>query len=433
MYKGRVGKLIQMADGTFAIEVATKVDLELVQMTLDTFKLDRIAAQEYGSQEELDELDSTIEKLEKAIESQQGLFEVYPLEKLGVKIVNEKLTLSDVGLQIMAPVENIGQVSVIQGEVIDASFSNAQETVASINGVRYDVLRNQTGEITALSYMSNDAEISKIDKEIGELGNKIGRLRSNFQNETDEFKRNKILSRISELKFEIDSLSSRRKSLYNSNKKTYIYGSNADNYIFALNRLPNNFQRLTAKSNKLDEIQDLKEIDKLSLSTNVSIAITEILAEQYPEALDRLLDGKSKSLNSKDLLNIQLWIEDTVERLYQLGYSVLNRGDLTDDIQNQINALLELQNDLELIKLTKDGKIKNFRKVQKIFTGEQKVQKRTGVPKNERTKSGKPEDVSGQSSREELKKIVKAARTQVDPTLSTEYLNLQKQRQILIS
>ena len=211
--------------------------------------------------------------------------------------------------------------------------------------------------------MSNDADMSKIDKEIGELGNKIGRLRSNFQNETDEFKRNKILSRISELKSEIDSLSSRRKSLYDSNKKTYIYGSNADNYIFALNRLPNNFQRLTAKSNKLDEIQDLKEIDKLSLSAAVSKSITEILAEQYPEALDRLLDGNVKSpVYSKDLLNIQLWIEDAVEQLYQLGYSVLNKGDLTDDIQNQINALLELQNDLELIKLTKDGKIKNFKK-----------------------------------------------------------------------
>lgn len=421
MYKGRVGKLIQMADGTFAIEVATKVDLELVQMTLDTFKLDRIAAQEYGSKEELDELDSTIEKLEKAIESQEGLFEVFPIEKLNVNIVNEKLTLADVGLQIMAPVENVGQVSVIQGEVVDASFSNAQETVASINGVRYDVLRNERGEITALSYMSNDTDMSKIDKEIGELGNKIGRLRSNFQNETDEFKRNKILSRISELKSEIDSLSSRRKSLYDSNKKTYIYGSNADNYIFALNRLPNNFQRLTAKSNKLDEIQDLKEIDKLSLSAAVSKSITEILAENYPEALDRLLDGNVKSpVYSTDLLKIQLWIEDAVEKLYQLGYSVLNRGDLTDDIQNQINALLELQNDLGLIKLTKDGKIKNFRKVQKIFTGEQKVQKRTRVPKNERTKSGKPEDVPGQSSREELKKIVKAARTQVDPTLSTE-------------
>jgi hypothetical protein len=201
----------------------------------------------------------------------------------------------------------------------------------------------------------------------------------------------------------------------------YIYGSNADNYIFALNRLPNNFQRLTSKSNKLDEIQDLKEIDNLSLSAAISQAITEILAENYPEALDRLLEGNVKSpVYSTDLLKIDLWIKETIENLYQLGYTVLNRGDLTDDIQNQINALLDLQNDLELIKLTKDGKIKNFRKVQKIFTGEQKVQKRTRVPKNERTKSGKPEDVSGQSSREELKKIVKAARTQVDPTLSTE-------------
>ena len=189
-----------------------------------------------------------------------------------------------------------------------------------------------------------------------------------------------------------------------------MYGVNADNYIFALNRLPNSFQRLTNKTDKLDEIQDLKEIDRLSLSTNVSIAITEILAEQYPKALDRLLDGKSKSLNSKDLLNIQLWIEDTVEQLYELGYTVLNRGDLTDDIENQIHALLELQNDLGLIKLTKDGKIYNYKQIKEEFTGKRKVQKRTSVPKNEGTVSGQPESVPRQPSGTSIQEIIKAGR-----------------------
>jgi hypothetical protein len=263
--------------------------------------------------------------------------------------------------------------------------------------------------------MSNDAEIGKIDKKIGEIGNKIGLLKNNFETETDEVKRNLILTRISDLRFEMQDLSSRRKSLYDSNQKTFVYGVNADNYIFALNRLPNNFQRLTSKVNKLDEIQDLKEIDRLSLSTNISIAITEILAEQYPEALDRLLDGNVKSpVYSTDLLKIQLWIEDTVEQLYELGYTVLNRGDLTDDIENQIYALLQLQNDLRLIKLTKDGKIYNYKQIEKEFTGKRKVQKRTSVPKNEGTVSGQSESVSGQSSGTSFQEIIKRSRETSD-------------------
>ncbi len=415
MYKGRPGRLIRMPNGSFAIEVSTNADLTALQISLDIAKANRALLLKNTKEGiyvvgGLTEINTEIEKLEEVISSQESSVEVFPIKKLDVNIVNEKLTLADVGLQVMSPVESVGQVSVIEGEVINASFSNQNETVASINGVRYDVKRTSSGNIISLSYMSNDAEIAKVDKEIGEMGNKIGSLRNNFEKETDEFKRNSILTRISDLKSQIQSLSSKRSSLYNSNKKTFVYGVNADNYIFALNRLPNSFQRLTNKTDKLDEIQDLKEIDRLSLSTNVSIAITEILAEQYPKALDRLLDGKSKSLNSKDLLNIQLWIEDTVEQLYELGYTVLNRGDLTDDIQNQIYALLELQNDLGLIKLTKDGKIYNYKQIKEEFTGKRKVQKRTSVPKNEGTVSGQPESVPRQPSGTSIQEIIKAGR-----------------------
>ena len=38
---------------------------------------------------------------------------------------------------------------------------------------------------------------------------------------------------------------------------------------------------------------------------------------------------------------------------------------MTDDIENQIYALLQLQNDLRLIKLTKDGKIYNYKQIEK--------------------------------------------------------------------
>lgn len=421
MFKGRAGKLVRMADGSFAIEVPNKaVGIETLQMSLETLRADKIVIKEYGSKEEMDEINTQIERLEKAIESQEGIFEIFPIQSLGVDIVNEKLTLDEVGLQIMAPVEKVGQVSTIKGEVVDASFSNEQETIASINGVKYTVNRDGTGAIVSLSYMINDAEISRLDFEIGQNGNKIGLLRNNLQKETDERKQNLILDRIAELRADIQSKSIKRKELYDNNKMAYLYGANANDYIFALNRLPNNFQKLTKNTDVLDETRDLKSIDQMSLSAAVSQAITEILAAEYPQVLDTLLFGDVKTLNSNDLLKIDNWLEQTVEKLYQLGYTVINRGDLTDDIQNQVNALLELQNDLGLIKLTKNGKIRNFRKVQKFFSEprktKQKIQKRTIVPKDERTDSGKPKDVPGQSTREELKEIVKSAR-EIDPEL----------------
>jgi hypothetical protein len=185
----------------------------------------------------------------------------------------------------------------------------------------------------------------------------------------------------------------------------YLYGENANNYIFALNRLPNNFQRLTANATKANEAQDLKSIDNLSLSSSVSAAITEILAEQYPDALDRLLDGDTMSIDSKDLLNIKLWIEDSIARLNQLGYSIINRGDIVDDITNQINALNELSSDLELIKLTKNGKIYNYKQVSRFFG-----QERTSVPQNERTTRRPAEGVSRPATTEEFADLIKRAK-----------------------
>jgi hypothetical protein len=314
---------------------------------------------------------------------------------------------------MIAPIQSIGEVSTIEGEVIRASFSNQEETIASINGVRYDVYRDDSGNINALSYMSNSKELNDIEKEIGRLNNKLNDLQNKIKTIDNVDQRRPINRRISQLQSEVKGLNSRRNQLLESNQKIFIYGANANNYIFALNRLPNNFQKLNKDSNALDEKRDLKEIDRLSLSSAVSQSITEILAENYPEALDRLLEGNVQSISSKDLLNIDLWVDETIQKLEDLGFTIINRGDLVDDVQNQINALTELKNDLGLIKLTKDGKIKNFKEVRKFFTEEQQVQDRTSVPQNERTSDQQSERVSRSGTREDLEKIVKRKQKEV--------------------
>jgi hypothetical protein len=191
----------------------------------------------------------------------------------------------------------------------------------------------------------------------------------------------------------------------------YIYGENANDYIFALNRLPNGFQRATAKATKANETQDLKSIHQLSLSSSTSEAITKVLEYQYPEALDRLIEKGIKSVNEKDLLNIQLWIEDAIAKLNMLGYRIINRGDLVDDITNQVNALNELSNDLEKIKLTKNGKLykQQPKEVNEIFGGT-KVQNRSSVPKNEGTTGTTTKGVSRPATRTELQELVKQSR-----------------------
>jgi len=411
IYNGRTGRLVRTSDGNFAVEVTVNSDITTLQLTLDALQANLDIEKEYGTEETIKELEDNIKKISNAIDSTKGLTEIFPLQSGAENVSDGTLTLDKAGLQLVIPIEGVGQLSTINNEVINASFSNKDESIASINGVKYNVLRDSSGNITALSYMVNDEMISQLDKQIGETSQKIGNLRVKLA-DADVNSRDAIITRIAQLQTQVRELAGKRKSLFDSNKKLYVYGENANNYIFALNRLPNNFQRLTKDATAAQETQDLKSISNLSISRTLADTITEILSAQYPDALDRLLDGDTKSVNSKDLLNIQLWVEDSIEKLNQLGYTVINRGDLVDDITNQINALNELSNNLQLIKLTKDGKIKNYKQVAKVF-GEQEVQEGTSVPQNEGVTRKPAERVLGPATREELKELVKQAREEV--------------------
>lgn len=415
IYKGRPGKLVRMPDGSFGVEVVINNDITTLQLTLDALQANLDLEKQYGNQEIIDQLERDIKRISSAIDSATGITEVFPLQKDSKNISDGEITLDKAGVQLVVPIQSVGQLSTVKGEVVNAAFSNAEETIASINGVRYDVLRDASGNITALSYMSNAEQISNIDKQVAEINDKISKLRNSQAvveqdgTVTWDYRQDSIISRIAQLQNDIKDLVGKRTSLVESNKKMYLYGENANNYIFALNRLPNNFQRLTREATKADETQDLKSIGSLSLDSAIADTITEILAEQYPEAMDRLIDGDTKSLNSKDLLNIQLWIEDTIQKLNQLGYTIINRGDLVDDITNQIDALNEISNNLALIKLTKDGKIRNYKQIAEIFR-EPGVQEGTSVPKTQRSTRGQATGVSRPASREELQDLVKKAR-----------------------
>ena len=413
IFNGRVGKLVTMPDGAFGIEVTVNNDISTLQLTLDALQANLTVEKEYGTEETLQALEKDIKKISDAINSAEGLTEIYPLQKDSAKVYNGEITLNEAGVSLVMQTQNVGQVSTVNGQVINAAFSNNDDTIATINGVRYDVLRDKTGTITVLSYMSNDEAISKIDKQIGGLSQRIGEIRNVVSTEDiDSDKRDALITRIAKLQDQIKQLNNKRVSLAESNRKMFVYGENADDYIFALNRLPNSFQRLTRNTTKANETQDLKAIDNLSLSRNIGTAITEILSAEYPDALDTLIESGVQALKKSDLNTITKWAKDTIQKLESLGYTVINRGDIVDDITNQINALNDLLNDMQLINLTKNGRIsKKQEAADQVFgPGSAEVQKGSSVPQNERSSRKPAETVSRPATRTELEDLVKQAR-----------------------
>jgi hypothetical protein len=413
IYNGRVGKLVLMPSAEFGVEIVINDDISTLQLTLDTLDANLTLEKQYGTEETISELEKNVKRIETAISSAKGFTQVFPLQIAGKNVSNGLLKLSDAGVSLVIATDSVGQVSTINGEVINASFSNKEESIATINGVRYDVLRDATGNITVLSYFSKDKEISKIDKQIGDYAQKIGSLRSRLSTEDIESTtKDDIISRIADLQEEIKQLNNKRVSLAEANNKMYIYGENANDYIFALNRLPNGFQRATAKATKANETQDLKSIENLSLSRAIATTITEILSENYPEVLDTLIEDGVQAVKRADLKTITNWAKESITKLESLGYSVINRGDIVDDITNQINALNELLNDLTSINLTKNGRIsKKQETADQLFgPGNKEVQNRSSVPKNEGTTGQSTKGVSRPATTTELQELVKQSR-----------------------
>jgi hypothetical protein len=418
IFNGTSGKLIVLDDGSYAVEKSNTKDTALYVQLLA--ELERDLKEETNPeirdliQKSIDDTKANIEesKKDKVIEV------VYHKLK---PATNGSLTPSELGISVITGITFPFQVNNINGRAIKAEFTNNSETTAKINGVDYNVIRDNSGAIVALSYRKNQALINEIDEELSYARTELTRL---SKQPYQVF----MLNQLADLNARIDKLTKEQEELLANNDLVFVKGGNSNDYIFALNSLPNSFQKATKALKPADEKKDLKEIDRLSLSAAVSKAITEILdTEEYPETLDILFDVGVQGITLSELDYIYDWIDKKVDELYALSSTVINRGDIIDDISNQINALLQLKNDLNLIKIIKDGKTKKprFSKQQaaanKIF-GTKEVQKRTSVPKNEKPTSRQTKTVSGQPageiSTDELKDIVKAAKS-VKPNFSS--------------
>ena len=422
MFNGSTGKLIMLEDGSFAVEKNTVKDEALLKQMIGQFQSDLETETDPEIREQLEKAKADTEALlgkpEKEIEVLYHNFK---------PATNGSLNSMELGISVITGITFPFQTNKVNGKVIKAKFTNTDETKATINGVEYDVVRDKSGSIVAISYRRNDKIISEIDEEIVYALNEIKRLSQLVK--PKDIKRSKVsqfylLNEISQLKDRVTRLEKEKQDLLNTNDVVFQKGGNANDYIFALNSLPNSFQKATKSFKPQDEKKHLKEMDRLSLSAAVSKAITQILdTEEYPETLDILFEVGVQGIAISELDYIYKWIDQKVDELYNLGESVINRGGLVDDISNQINSLLQLKNDLNLIKIIKDGKTKKprFSKQQaaanKVF-GTKEVQKRSGVPKNEKPSNRQAETVPGLSEQgegipteDELKQIVSSARS----------------------
>ena len=469
IYNGKLGTLVLQDDGSYGIEINLSNEVEFNNELIGNDETGLIAdlalaKGEFGDPELAKEIEKKIKDLQ---ESQKGK-ETYPLIIEGKNVTDGSIELASAGVSLIIPIENIGQVSIIKGMVIDAKFVNSNENIAIVNGIRYIVGRNNLGEITELIYFKNDDKREEIDKTILALSNRIKEERVRMKsapkqiediydeiailekqkNNTSNFKeisikirklREKITSlspksfirRIGKAEDKIKELQEERNKL-SINDKLFLLDGNNNDVIFALNRLPNQFQKNRASKNAADTKKELKQIAALSdASPTVEKEIERILDdENFPEELNILfakgiLEFKGRG---KELAKIKTWIDETITGLQEYE-NVLNA---TDDalgvnaVNRQINALKNLLNDLNLINLTAKNRIAKEQPYEKelseIFGPESEVQSGTSVPEIQSPTGGQTKNVPGETGRgetqeipiSELKKIVNTSNNNLD-------------------
>ena len=419
IYQGQTGKLVQLPNGRYGIETTNNVaTIEEIRLEMAKNDLAIAMASDTRSEDLVQSLQKEIKDLEKNTKKipatiTEVLFNLQP-------VTDGNISLMDVGIQPITTIEFIGQQRIVNNVIVNAKFDNIGETIATINGVKYDVERDSSGSIVSLSYKRNDDKIKTLKDSSTKLSNKIFQLRNKLKS-TPKLESDAVRRQIVRTQSQKKRIDSEIKNLSNNNPVVKLRGGNLNDYIFALNMLPNSFQKITKDRTSSDEIIDLKTIGRLSINETISAAIDSILAENYPDAMDTLIDSGLDAIAYRDGQELINWVQDSISKLEQLGFDLINRGDIVDDIVRQINSLNLLLSDLELINLNKDGKISKRQKgeVRELFDPT-KVQERSSLPADAKSKRPKKEGVLRSSTEEELKEVIRKQRRGGLEVLQTE-------------
>ena len=373
-------------------------------------------------------------------------------------VTSGDLSFNQVGISPISSTKEVFETIIVDGEKYTTRILN--DNVVEINGVFYKIKWSGTESdriIESLSFNANDAEILKLQEELDAINENVNVLQKqsvevlskgkqtgfntkiknitnklNALTEEDVAIRNELFATRTALEKELEELSSKQdgiiklissdllektsleskiSSLSQSNSERLMKGGNNNNYIFAVNVHIQNFKSYKG-INETDQKKDLDNIKRLSVSPTVAAQIDEILLENYPSVLNTLITEGVSGINRIGLFVINNWANQTILELEILGNSTALEGNLTDDVDNQINALRSLINDLQLIKLTKNGEIsKASRKKSEKAFGPERVSNRPSVSENEGSVNGQPEGVprsegEGSLTEEEMRKKI---------------------------
>jgi hypothetical protein len=440
IFNGRVGTLILQDDGSYGVEVDLGFEQSMGKTLITALEGDLASAKgEFGDPELAEKIQKQIEDLQKTKKGK----EIYTVTSEGKPATNGSSEITSVGLSLITPVKNVGQISVINNQVIDAAFEDENETIAIVNGVRYTVSRGPSGDINQLVYFKNDKRREDIDNIIFAINTKIAKLRqnitgvyaakANLQQRLSELEKQNapasqikkvkqdlailspqsILSKINKGKEEIERLTAERDSL-STDDKVFIYEGNVNDVIFALNRLPNSFQKNSLGTKPQDIEKELKKIHSLSdASPKVQEEITMIMQMNLPKELTevRLQGISALGRGAKKLEALRKGIQKTIDALkeYETFKMYSNDPFGVAATNRQINVLKDLLDHLVLINLTETNRIAKKQDYEqdlnKIFGAETGDESNIGVSEIQSPTGTTTEGVSGMEEAGETKEI----------------------------
>jgi hypothetical protein len=310
--------------------------------------------------------------------------EIIDISINGNNKISSEATIEIVGLTPVKIIQRPFTTTTINGVEHTITELDSEDDTIIVDGVKYKVTRTAKKKtVNGVEFMSNQKEIDEIDARIRDVSKDIVKRQQDGEREGEDV--NTFTKNLAEAKIELEGLNEKRATLVGTNKIRKITGTNATDILFLINQSPEIFLQNPPKDIE-EENEDLEDIRSLFPSDAAFQEVYQIMKNR-PEALSRLINGEYTG-TEQDIEAIKDWISKSIATL---SFS-------KNDVSTAVLMLTKLNNEVELIKLTKNGKISK-RQPKGLFERQNpEGRPRLGVPNVQEPGTGSAEGVSGQSS-----------------------------------
>jgi len=329
--------------------------------------------------------------------------EIIDISINGNNKINPDTTLDTIGLTPIKIIQRPFTTANINGVEHTITELDAEDDTIIVDGVKYKVTRTaKKRTVNGVEFMSNQKQIDELDARIRMVSDDIVKRQTEGEIEGEDI--NTFTRTLAERKVELESLNAQRADLVANNKIRKITGTNATDILYLINQSPEIFLQNPPKDIE-EENEDLDDIKSL-FPSDASFKEVYSVMKTRPEALSKLINGEYTG-NEQDIEAIKNWIAKSITTL---SFS-------KNDVSAAIVMLTKLMNEVELIKLTKNGKISK-RQPKGLFE-RQNPERRpgSGVSNVQESGAGSTERVPGQPSSkkgtinpEEAKQIIEGVK-----------------------